>query len=124
MSEEQETNELIEAFISLCLEQKKQTKAIEIEEEKEKDNSRNDFKNKNNFKEEELKNSALLLAKKLYTKAAALERCGDISKAIELYNRAYRLDPEIDRNINHVELAAEISKKDLSEIEPYYNPFK
>lgn len=124
MSEENETNELIEAFLSLCLEQKKQTKAKEMEEEKEKDNSSNDFKNKNNFKEEELKNSALLLAKKLYTKAAALERSGDISKAIELYNRAYRLDPEIDRNINHIELAAEISKKDLSEIEPYYNPFK
>ena len=43
---------------------------------------------------------------------------------MELYNRAYRLDPEIDRNIDHDSVAAEISQKDLSEIEPYYNPFR
>lgn len=43
---------------------------------------------------------------------------------MELYNRAYKMDPEIDRHIDHERLAAEISKKDLSEIEPYYNPFR
>lgn len=43
---------------------------------------------------------------------------------MELYNRAYRLDPEIDRHIDHELLAAEISQKDLTEIEPYYNPFR
>lgn len=43
---------------------------------------------------------------------------------MELYNRAYRLDPEIDRHIDHERLAAEISQRDLSEIEPYYNPFR
>lgn len=43
---------------------------------------------------------------------------------MELYNRAYRLDPEIDGHIDHERLATEISKKDLSEIEPFYNPFR
>lgn len=43
---------------------------------------------------------------------------------MELYNRAYRLDPEVDRHIDHERVAAEISQKDLAEIEPYYNPFR
>ena len=43
---------------------------------------------------------------------------------MELYNRAYKLDPEIDRHIDHDQLASEISQRDLSELEPYYNPFK
>lgn len=43
---------------------------------------------------------------------------------MDMYNRAYRLDPEIDRHIDHERLAAEISQKDLTEIEPYYNPFR
>lgn len=127
----EEINELMDAFLALCLEQKKLKNEQEKEQEFKLETVNLSIINQQNIKhsnnkvctEEELKNSALVLAKKLYTKAAELERSGKISKAIELYNRAYRLDPEIDRNINHEELAAEISKKDLSEIEPYYKPF-
>ena len=43
---------------------------------------------------------------------------------MELYNRAYKLDPEIDRHIDHEQVASEISQRDLAEIEPYYNPFR
>lgn len=44
---------------------------------------------------------------------------------MELYNRAYRLDPDIMRNIDHDRVAAEISKKDLSELDnPVGNRFR
>lgn len=122
----EEVNELLDSFLSLCLEQRQLT------------NSETGNEETVTIKKDELKASSLELAKKLYTKAAELERSGDISKgnryefsllissvlAMELYNRAYRLDPEIDRNIDHERVAVEISQKDLSEIESYYNPFR
>lgn len=43
---------------------------------------------------------------------------------MELYNRAYKLDPEIDRHIDHDRLASEISQRDLSELDPYCNPYR
>lgn len=127
----EEVNELMDAFLSLCLEQR------QLNNEQE---GRGRGGGEGSIRKEELKTSALELAQKLYIKAAELERSGDISKgkfalnslntpdflilAMELYNRAYRLDPDITRHIDHERVAAEISKKDLSELEGYYNPFR
>ena len=64
----EEVTDLIETFLSLCLEQR-QLKSSSPSGE-------------NVLREEELKVSGLELAIKLYTKAAELERAGDISKGI------------------------------------------
>lgn len=41
-----------------------------------------------------------------------------------MYNRAYKLDPDVDKHVDHEKLSSEISKKDLSDLEPFYNPFR
>lgn len=61
---QEEVNELLESFLALCLEQRQFTSA----------------NYDSNQKREELKRSSMDLAQKLYTKAAELERSGDISK--------------------------------------------
>ncbi len=63
----EEVNDLLEAFLSLCLEQRQLTATSE-------ENSSLDRR------KDELKASSMELAQKLYTKAAELERSGDISK--------------------------------------------
>lgn len=59
-----EVNELLESFLALCLEQRQLTSGA----------------SDSNQKREEIKRSSMELAQKLYTKAAELERSGDISK--------------------------------------------
>lgn len=61
---QEEVNELLESFLALCLEQRQLT------------STNSDYYQK----KEELKRSSMDLAQKLYTKAAELERSGDISK--------------------------------------------
>lgn len=60
-------NELMEAFLSICLEQRQISNEV----------AGDDLKAK---RKEELKNSSNELAQKLYTKAAELERSGEITK--------------------------------------------
>lgn len=60
---QEEVNELLESFLALCLEQRQLTNNSD-----------------SNQRKEELKISSMELAQKLYTKAAELERSGDISK--------------------------------------------
>lgn len=62
---QEDVNELLEAFLSLCLEQRQLTRIDSTATEEQK---------------EDLKNSSMKLAQKLYTKAAELERSGDFSK--------------------------------------------
>ena len=59
----EEVNELIEEFLSLCFEQRQISSSNDEERIR-----------------EELKKSSMELSKKLYTKAAELERSGDITK--------------------------------------------
>lgn len=61
-----EVDELIEEFLSLCLEQRQVIRSGRVD------------------KEEELKLASLKLAKKMYTKAAEFERSGDITKGTYL----------------------------------------
>ena len=60
---QEEVNELLESFLALCLEQRQLTNNLDSSQRK-----------------EELEKSSTELAQKLYTKAAELERSGDISK--------------------------------------------
>lgn len=72
----EEVDQLMDAFLSLCLEQRKQ----KLENEREEIDEMN--RSENEIRAEYLKSSALELAQKLYFKAAELERLGDISKGI------------------------------------------
>ena len=62
----EEVTELLDSFLSLCLEQRQLTNAPNSSEVAQ--------------RQQELKTSSMKLAQKLYTKAAELERSGDISK--------------------------------------------
>lgn len=63
---QEEVTELLDSFLSLCLEQRQLTNAQNSSEVAQ--------------RQKELKTSSMKLAQKLYTKAAELERSGDISK--------------------------------------------
>ena len=65
-----EASKLIAEFLSLCFEQRQLSSEEEQEERKEEHES----------KREQLRVSSMKLSKKLYTKAAELERAGDITK--------------------------------------------
>lgn len=65
----EEVNELIDKFLSLCLEQRKVSSSAEEARRR-----------------EELQLASLELARKLYTKAAELERSGDITKGNGISN--------------------------------------
>ena len=62
----EEVTQLFEDFLSLCLEQRQLAS--------------NSDQNSNSRRIDEFKASSMELAQKLYTKAAELERSGDISK--------------------------------------------
>lgn len=71
----EEVNELLDSFLALCLEQRQLS------------SSETTVSSNNDRRREELKASSLELAKKLYTKAAELERNGDISRGtMSIYN--------------------------------------
>jgi hypothetical protein len=62
---QEDVNELLESFLALCLEQRQLSSKTELNQ---------------NQRKEELEACSTELAIKLFTKAAELERSGDISK--------------------------------------------
>lgn len=72
--------------------------------------------------------SAQSLAIRLFFKGAELERAGDFGRAIEMYNRAYKLDPEVESHFTsdqlHEYLKERSQKADqASNEDSIYNPF-
>jgi hypothetical protein len=64
---QEDVNELLESFLALCLEQRQLSSKTELNQNQ-------------NQRKEELEACSMELAIKLFTKAAELERSGDISK--------------------------------------------
>lgn len=64
---QEEVNELLESFLALCIEQRNLSNSF-------------GFDSSSSQRKEDLAGSSMKLAQKLYTKAAELERYGDISK--------------------------------------------
>jgi hypothetical protein len=74
---QEDVNELLESFLALCLEQRQLSSKTEL----------NQNQNQNQRKEE-LEACSMELAIKLFTKAAELERSGDISKGTHSHSCA------------------------------------
>lgn len=72
--------------------------------------------------------NAQSLAVRLFFKGAELERSGDYGRAIEMYNRAYKLDPEVESHFTSDQLQeylkerSQKSENNTTE-EALYNPF-
>lgn len=72
---QEDVNELLESFLALCLEQRQLSSKTELNQNQ-------------NQRKEELEACSMELAIKLFTKAAELERSGDISKGTHSHSCA------------------------------------